>query len=376
MAAAKRDGRGQRFLLALSVILLLVCLLLIWPIRSAVAFALIVGYLLHPVYERVQARVRSARLAASLMLIIVGIALVSPIVAIAIPLAEDAQRLAGTLQDTESLTGRVASALERMGMKDPQAAAAAIVSRVGEMLQSAVLPAVRILFDFIVGLIIFFILLFFIFIDGRGLASYVRDLLPLDDLHSGRLMRRAGERVRAVIYGTILVGAVQGAMAGIGWWILGFPNPIFWGVIMTLLSVIPILGAFIVLLPAAAWAFLEGNVVGGVGLIVLNFIIVGLVDDVLRPFVIGRQSGVHPAVVLLGIVGGFVVFGIAGFVLGPVLLSLVAPVVESWAYPEREPLRKPRTLRDRERNGGAFTRLRAWFTKRRKAATRKVRSRL
>jgi predicted PurR-regulated permease PerM len=168
----------------------------------------------------------------------------------------------------------------------------------------------------------------------------VRKTMPLDEKRRDRLLKRTGERLEAIILGTILVSLVQGIAAALGWWVLGFPAPVFWGFVMTVLAIIPFFGPFMVLIPAGVIWILLGETFAGVALIVWALVLVGLIDDVLRPYVIGRRSKVHAGVILVGILGGIHVFGISGFVLGPLLLGLLAPVLAEWARPEDEPLRE------------------------------------
>lgn len=183
----------------------------------------------------------------------------------------------------------------------------------------------------VASLIVFFFLLFFVLRDGPALVEAVRRFTPLRERSKDRLLALVGRRTRAIVLGTFLVSVLQGVASGIGWWVFGFPAPFFWGFVITLVAVLPFGAPFLILVPASILAIVQGDLWQGIGLLAYSIVVVGLIDDLVRPWVVGRHSGIHPAIVLVGTLGGLVVFGASGFVLGPLLLGLVGPVLEAWA---------------------------------------------
>jgi predicted PurR-regulated permease PerM len=167
-----------------------------------------------------------------------------------------------------------------------------------------------------------FYFLFFILRDRDAAIEATRAYLPLAPEETDRLLSRARDTVRATIFGTVLVALVQGALGGMMFWLLGLPAPLMWGLVMTLLSVIPVLGAFVVWIPAAIFLALEGRLVQAAMLAAWGILVVGTIDNLLRPIVIGDRLGLHTAPAFVAMVGGVIWLGPAGFVVGPVLLAL------------------------------------------------------
>lgn len=163
--------------------------------------------------------------------------------------------------------------------------------------------------------------LFFFLRDGEALLATIIWALPLGDDRERKLITKFGEVARATIKGTLVVGVVQGSMGGLIFWILGIPAPVIWGLIMTFLSLLPAVGSAIVWLPVAVVLLLTGEVVDGLILIVVGTLIIGLVDNVLRPILVGRDTQMPDFLILISTLGGLTVFGLSGFVIGPVIAA-------------------------------------------------------
>jgi predicted PurR-regulated permease PerM len=141
-------------------------------------------------------------------------------------------------------------------------------------------------------------------------------------------MNRTRDVITAVLYGQLLIAVLQGLVGGLGFLIFGIENPVFWGFTMGVLSFIPLLGPPAVWLPAAIYLIYAGNLVSGIGLIIYGVVIVMNIDNFLKPKLIGGKSGMHPIVVLVGILGGITLFGFAGFIIGPIILALALLIIK------------------------------------------------
>lgn len=320
--------------LVLALLLVVVAALMVRPVLAAVIFALTLGHLLHRPFAWLCRFLPRRWPAAGLILLLVAVALVAPLVALAFYFLADATRLVSRIESKGDVEDAVEGLLGDLGLPSSmvEGQGERVVSQAAAWLQEAAVPIAGLAIEFLVGLVVFFVLLFYVLTDGPALVERLHDLpAPRQDID--HVLKQASDRVRAIMLGTVAVAVIQAAIAATGWWLLGLPAPLFWAVVILVLELVPLVGSFVVLLPAAAWAFLNGDIVAGVGLLVLNFVMVGLVDDVLRPYLIGRRSGVHPALVLVGIVGGIPLFGISGFILGPLLMGLIEPVYMAWAKP-------------------------------------------
>lgn len=173
-----------------------------------------------------------------------------------------------------------------------------------------------------------FYFLFFFLRDRDAVLQAVRAYLPLETKETDRLIARARDTVQATIVGTVLVAFAQGALGGLMFWVLGLPAPLMWALVMTFLSVVPVLGAFVVWIPAAVFLALEGRLVAALVLAAWGVLVVGTIDNLLRPIVIGDRLGLHTAPAFVAMIGGVIWLGPAGFVVGPVLLVLTLCLVD------------------------------------------------
>ncbi len=165
-------------------------------------------------------------------------------------------------------------------------------------------------------------LAFFMLRDGAKLIPILIRALPLGDERERLLMQKFAEVTRATIKGSLVVAMVQGALGGLIFWILEIPGPVLWGVVMTVLSLIPVVGASLIWLPVGLYLLAIGNTSDGIILISFGAIIIGLVDNILRPILVGRDTKLPDYLVLLSTLGGFSMFGMTGFVLGPLIAVL------------------------------------------------------
>jgi predicted PurR-regulated permease PerM len=176
--------------------------------------------------------------------------------------------------------------------------------------------------DFLTSLCISMYLLYFLLRDGDKLAKRIREAVPLSRKYKQRLFQNFTTVIRATVKGNILVAIAQGALGGLAFWYLDVSAPVLWGVLMAFLSLLPAIGAALVWAPVAIYFLATGSVWEGVGLSVYGVVVIGLVDNILRPLLVGKDTKMPDYVVLLSTVGGMALFGLNGFVIGPVVAAL------------------------------------------------------
>jgi predicted PurR-regulated permease PerM len=176
-------------------------------------------------------------------------------------------------------------------------------------------------------------LLFFFLRDGKKIIDKVIQILPIGDERERYLLSKFAEVSRATIKGTLVVGAIQGTLGGIIFSLLGIESAIFWGVVMTLLSILPAIGSALVWGPAAIYLITSGMLIKGIILIVFGILVIGMVDNILRPILVGRDTKMPDYLILLSTLGGISLIGISGFVLGPVLAAFFLTI---WAMFAKE----------------------------------------
>jgi predicted PurR-regulated permease PerM len=181
-----------------------------------------------------------------------------------------------------------------------------------------------------VNVCIIFYLLFFFLRDRRAALHSLRYLSPLSKTEMEQMFDRISGTINATVYGTLAVSAIQGLLGGLMFWWLGLPAPLLWGFVMAILAVIPVLGAFVVWIPAVAFLALEGNWGKAVILAVWGMLVVGTIDNLLRPALVGKQLKLHTVLAFISVVGGLMLFGPAGLILGPVALTITIELLGTW----------------------------------------------
>ena len=177
-------------------------------------------------------------------------------------------------------------------------------------------------FGFVLKLALMLYVAYFLLRDGRKLVDKLVHAIPLGDERERLLFQKFAEVARATVKGNLLVALVQGMLGGLIFWILGLPAALLWGVVMTVLSLIPAVGAGLVWLPAAIYLYAVGDWISATVLIAYGVLIIGLADNILRPLLVGRDTKLPDWMVLLSTLGGIAMVGINGFVIGPLIAVL------------------------------------------------------
>jgi predicted PurR-regulated permease PerM len=195
----------------------------------------------------------------------------------------------------------------------------------------------------IVFMIMFFITfytLFFFIRDGEKLLKKLMHLCPLGDDHEILLYNKFTSTARATIKGSLIVGLIQGTLGGAMFAIAGIPGALIWGILMVLLASVPGIGPYFIWLPAAIIMIIIGNVWTGICMILFGALVIGTIDNILRPVLVGKDSQMHPLLVLLSTLGGIAVFGVSGFIIGPVVASLMLAFWDMYEHYYRKDLDK------------------------------------
>jgi predicted PurR-regulated permease PerM len=176
---------------------------------------------------------------------------------------------------------------------------------------------------FILALIVFFFALYYFFKDGEKILEKIMHLNPLPHKHEQAIFTKFKEVSLAMLFGIFFTAIIQGTLAGIGYWVVGIQNPIFWATATALFSLIPLLGTAIIWVPASIILMVTGNMVGGIGLFLWGMLVVATVDNFIRPYLIEGKAPVHPLMTFLAVLGGIFTFGLKGILFGPIILNLL-----------------------------------------------------
>lgn len=324
------------FLLALLILLGLVAFRVVAVFLSYVLFGLFLAYLTFPGYRWLLRRVKRPPVAAGTMMVLLIVAFLVPLAFLLVQLVSQAQQ-----------------AVSYLGLADPQAILDALARRINEILglppatgtdpssnlvndaydsiQDAMARFVRDLprhvAEGLIGVFLLAYVLYYSYTDGPKALHALREMLPLQPDQRETLFHDVGQSIRGVMYGTVLMSALQAILAAIGFAVFGIPDVALWSVVVFILALLPIVGAPMVWLPWSLYLIYVGETFRGVGLLLYCAVMVNGIEHVIRPKLIGSVADIHPLLVLLGVVGGLAVFGFIGFILGPLILSVFVTVL-------------------------------------------------
>lgn len=329
----------HRSLLWLVVALSAAFTFILWPFLGAVLWAVFIAIVFDPVHRRVQGQVGTTRpnLAALLTLTLVVLIVILPLIMVGAAVVQEAAAVVQLVRSGEinfgdylqrlidALPSWARLVLNRLGIFNVtalQEQLTTLLAGSGQFITTHLLGLGQNTLNFVVALFVMLYLLFFLLRDGRKLSDRIARATPLHDEHARRLMTQFVTVVRATVKGNLVIALVQGVLGAMAFAVLGLPGALLWGTLMALLSLLPAVGAALVWGPVAAWLLFTGEPWPAVGLTLWGVLVIGLVDNFLRPILVGKDTRMPDYLVLLATLGGIAVFGINGFVIGPVIAAM------------------------------------------------------
>ena len=334
------EGKFRKaFLLLLLAAISFAFLAMIRQFLMTILLAAIFSGLAFPLYARLERKFRGRRVLASLAtLLIVLVLVVGPLLTVLGIVAGQAFRVSETvapwIQEQLSEPGLLAERLEGLPFAERlephrnqiYTKAGEAVGKIGQFLFQSLSATTKGTIAFLFQFFILLYTMFFFLLDGRELLGRILYYLPLDDADEHRMVDKFVSVTRATLKGTLFIGVAQGTLAGIGFAVAGIQGAVFWGTIMTLLSVVPGIGTALVWVPATIILVATGHLWPGLLLAVWCGGVVGSIDNILRPRLVGRDTEMHDLLILFGTMGGIFFFGVLGFIVGPILAALFVTV--------------------------------------------------
>ena len=318
------------------------CWLMVRPFLAAITWAAALAILAHPLHAWIERRTRP-NAAAVISVCLVAVVIVAPAVLLS-------QRLFSELGETLQTVGTdlnsanlhanlqqypvAVNLLEWIETKldieqQMQAAAGVVAQRLSAWVSGSVWLLTQ--------LILTFLTLFYFFRDRTGLLQFFRRFIPLSATETDEMLDRISQTVNDSLYKNLLVKSIQGFLGGLMFWILGLPDPVLFGAAMALFAILPVMGTALVWVPAAILLALSGSWIKALVLAVWGGLVVALIDNLLYPILVAGALRLHPLAVFFAVFGGMLAFGIAGVVLGPVILAITVALLELWQLRAAEP---------------------------------------
>jgi predicted PurR-regulated permease PerM len=317
-----------------------------FPLVSALTWAAVLAILVRRFHIRIEASVRNRSIAALISVVLVAVVIVAPLVFVSIDAVQEIRSGVKAIQSAVQ-SGALSDTLDRhstlvhaYNWLNDRVDLVSVGTDIAKFFQSQVaVLAGKTVGTIVQGFISLFALFFFLR-DRRLIFSAIRSHVPLSDSEALLLSRRIATIVRATVFGRMLTALIQGALGGLMFWILGIPATLLWGVIMSVLSMIPAVGAVFIWAPASLWLALSGHWVKAIILAAWGSAVVGTIDNVVYPLFVGRDVKIHTLLLFVALLGGVILFGTTGLVLGPVVMEMTLTLIEIL----RERMRQPGPL--------------------------------
>jgi predicted PurR-regulated permease PerM len=347
----------QAFLILLVVAISVAFLAMVRVFLLTIVMAALFAGVAYPVYRRAVIVLGGrTRLAAIGTLVLLLVLVIGPLFVVAGAVANEARRVNDTLlprlQQFVDEPGEFERRLQPLpGYEVIAPYRNQILTKAGELVASAgvwvfdaLSATTRATAVFVFHFAVLLYTMFFFLIDGPRMLGNVLTYLPLDDNDKERMLERFVSVTRATLKGTVLIGMTQGMLGGFAFWAVGIDGAIFWGTVMTVLSIIPGIGGAIVWVPAAIILLAVGRIWQAVALVLFCALIVGSVDNLMRPTLVGRDTQLHELLIFFSTIGGLLLFGAMGFIVGPLLAALFVTVWEMFGVAFKSQLVGPRLV--------------------------------
>lgn len=330
--------------------LIVISFLIIKPFLTAVLTGIVFSYIFYPIYLRINRKITSKNISALIALILVILVITLPLFFMLNTISKEAYAtyllsrqkvldvnlLGSECQPADKFSCKLINYFHDLTSDSKlkyyfDTTIKSVTTKITQSI-SHLLFTIPI---FMLHMFIALFVMFFLFKDGKLLIKKVERLMPLKDEYRKHAFTKLNDMTYAVIYGSLIIAIIQGTLGGIGFVIFGLPAPFLWGIVMIFASLIPYIGSSIIWLPAALLLIFNGYldmntalIVKGILLISYGVLIVGTMDNILKPKIIGQRGGLHPVLVLLGVVGGLKFLGFIGIIVGPILLAMLVTFIK------------------------------------------------
>lgn len=338
MSVYKRQIRWWALLIVTAIALYL-CWLMMKPFLQVLMWASVLVIVFYPVHRRLVQRTNRPSLSALVSCALVILTILVPVALLTIAVINElsgaAQNVQGAitylLDPNSPRTGRLLGWVGRFIDVEQLRSGDYLAQQLGGIsggLAGRTLGVIGGVIGAIVQMFFVVFTMYYLFRDGDRIFATIKNSLPLNEDQSLSIMERTKEVVGASVYGVLAIAVIQGTLGGLAFWILGVPSAIVWGVAMTFLSMIPMLGSFLVWVPAAIYLALTGHYVKAIMLVLWGTLVIGMIDNFLRPKLVGGRTRLHELLIFFAVLGGLHVFGVLGIVLGPVVLALTMALID------------------------------------------------
>ncbi len=322
---------------------------IIKPFLSAIAWSIVLSVVFYPVYAFLLKYLRWRPVSSVITLFLIVLVVFGPFSYLSYLLTQELNHLIEYLKkgDFDSVEKILRHPVVRISVDKLLAAfhmtedeflktVTENIAQLGKESKGIIKAGIGNVFSGLINIIFTFLSIFFLLEDGPKFLDKLSSYMPFEKKEKDRLIRQVKDIVVSTIYGGVTVAILQGMIGGIAFSVLGISSPVLWGLAMFITSFVPMLGTFIVWGPAAAYLLLNGFYIKAFILILIGIFVISMIDNVLRPIIIKGKMKMPILAIFFSILGGIKLFGLIGFIMGPLVLALFISVVEIWRYTEEE----------------------------------------
>ena len=311
------------------LVLLVLTVMLLWPVLLSIFAGLILAYMFFPLYSRIFKVVREKNISALIIVLLLIFLIFIPIWFL-FPIVTRQIFEAYTFIQKVDIFAAVKGILPISLSTDTATMVNNIVSHSVNVLFSSLSNALIDLPNIILQLAVILFVFFFGMRDADKMKTFVKGVSPFSQELEESLTKQFEGITNSVVYGHIIIGVIQGILTGIGLFIFGIPNVLLFTFLAVLSSIIPILGAWLIWVPAVIYLLSSGHTGAGIGLLLYGALFVSWIDNVIRPYIVSKRSNLNSGIVLVGMLGGMMVFGVLGLILGPLILAYLIVLLEAY----------------------------------------------
>lgn len=332
---------NKAFVVLLLLFITSVFMAMIWPFLMTIIMAAIFSGLSFPLYRRLQRWLRGrSSLAAAVSLLVIFFGVLLPLAGLLGAVTAEGIKVSQTvkpwIQRQLAEPAGFSDLLKEVPFYEHIVPyketiflkAGEMVGRLSSYLINSLSSVTVMTAQFIFLLFIFLYTMFFFLVDGERILKGILHYLPLKPEDIDRMLDKFTSVTRATLKGIAVIGMIQGAMVGAAFAVVGFPSAIFWGTVAAVMSMVPGIGTAVVWLPGVIILGMGGHYGAAIGLLLFCILVVGAVDNFLRPRLVGKDTRMHELLILFGTLGGIIMFGVAGIIIGPIVAALVVTVWE------------------------------------------------
>ena len=331
------------------------------PFLVSIAWAIVFSVVFYPIYTFISRYVKVKSIASSITVLIVLLAIIAPITYMSFLLIGELEKFgdytnSGRLEFVRDLFEKMKasphfeklSSLIGEGNMPTSDQLMESIKKIGKVLAENLSVRLTNIISVAINFLFMIFTIFFLFTDGPRFLTKLKDYLPFNEEQKTRLATQMKDMIVSTVYGGVAVAVIQGFLGGIAFFVMGIDSPVLWGIAMSVMSFVPLLGTLAIWGPTSAYLIIQGDYMHGVGLILFGTFVISMVDNILKPLIIGSRTKMPTIVIFFSVLGGIKAFGIIGLIMGPLIMAVFVSVFEIFVHIEDE---VPTNRKDSTKNG-------------------------